>query len=195
MPKRVPKSYQLSLLDSHPQHLRGLGLIAAAHAALEDAMCELLSVLIGNPQKAIAIFHTLGSHKARADILRSVVLECVADATAKEEITTLLAKASAKAGLRNDIMHSLWLADPKSGKVAQSLKRPATKNPSVIVHRRAEELVELAIELAEIGHQLRVVAYRRFETYYLAQALLAEPTPRSPPGRRKAKAQGQGGPK
>jgi hypothetical protein len=181
MPQRLRRSYHVSVLISHPEHLKGLGLIAAAHAALEDAMCELLGMLIGKSKAASAIFHSLGNHKARSDILRGVVSECVTDATTRSEILSLLDKAVGKARLRNGIMHSLWLVDSENGKVVQSLKRPATKNSSVIVNRRADELVELAIDMLEIGSQLREVAYRSWPQHYLVRAVVETPAPQSPP--------------
>jgi len=85
--------------------------------------------ILGNINHADVIMHSLGSSKARADILRALATECVENETARANLLDAIEKVRAVAGERNDMIHGLWGVRTSDNAAILHLRKPATRVP------------------------------------------------------------------
>ena len=158
----------LKRLDNHPDHLSKIGLIITDFAALEGRMCLLFWELLGEPNRANAVFWSLGSSKARSDVIRGVANELLGldptKAKLLQELSRLVERFRSVATKRNDIAHAQW-GEPSHGGADPfySIDRPATKNAVFQKTMSVAALQEIADEIfqrdLEVGLFTMVLEY------------------------------------
>jgi hypothetical protein len=134
-----------TILREFPEHLQGLGLIAAEWAGLENRMATTFGAILDNPDAGEATLLSLGSFTAKADVIK----RCVPNGTAKDALLAALTKARKCGEKRNDLLHNLWVL--QTGELQQPwqwLRKPAAAKPFETLHRTAKELEDHATKIA-----------------------------------------------
>lgn len=125
---------ELKRIDGYPDHRSKIGLVITDFASLEQRLCLTLWELIGDPSRADAVFWSLGSAKARCDVVRGVANEVLVGTDTmhrlKLELVVCVKLFLTAAGKRNDLAHGQW-GVPTTGGTDPfvSIKRPATRSP------------------------------------------------------------------
>lgn len=128
----LPQPYGLETIypvDENPEFTQMLGRLTARWAAVEDEMATSLGHLLnGQRNAAITILYTIGSFKARSDIVRSMVLNHMPNGPEKKEILNIMEKLSDLSKHRNKLIHGQYVG-VKSGLVRITIA-PGTKTPT-----------------------------------------------------------------
>jgi len=147
----------LESIEHYPEHLRLIGLIITETARAEGTLALTFWALVDDPSRADAVFWTLGSAKARTDVVRGVAMETLTgDGTPqliRSEVLSSIDDFRNAASRRNDIAHGQWGTPAQKGaNPFLSIKRPATKNP---IFEKVYSTQDLEAVLSEIRNAER----------------------------------------
>ena len=116
-------------------------------------MSLALGMILGNHHHADVIMNSLGSSKARVDVLRALATECVKDDVSREKLLYALERVRAVAGERNDMIHGLWSIRSSDAATMLSVRKPATKVPlkfEKVPASRVDDLVRRVSEIEQL---------------------------------------------
>jgi hypothetical protein len=151
----------LQRIDCYPDHLRAIGLIITDFGSLEGRLCLLLWELLDDPDRGSAVFWSLGSSKARCDVVRGVAGQILIGdewLPLRAEINRVVSKVRKAAEKRNDIAHAQWgVPSQKSENPFMTIERPAAKDHLFQRRWTVAELEAVADEIAEAEKQVNNV--------------------------------------
>ena len=154
----VPDDHHLAAIEAHPDILQVIGEIAVRWSMVELYLTVTLSALVGDHQAADTILNSLGSFKARCDVVRNSVTELMADGDVKEELLWLLSKIQDAHKARNDTIHAMWGIDPLTEKASRYVRRPGTKTPFRMEHVNKATLKEHSNRVASLVGRLSEIS-------------------------------------
>jgi hypothetical protein len=158
--KDRPPTYQ-SPLERYPEYIQALGMISVELAILEWALARLLGALFRIPPSwAEAVYFASNSTIPRVNMLkRAVAAVCPSkDDEMRKDLDKFLGGCIAAMGKRHDKLHSAWLVDPATSKVAASglpIRAPQFVNINELrdiiesLRRNATEAIQLASDVSE----------------------------------------------
>lgn len=154
------ESVMIATFDSHPDYLRAIGLITTEWARLEAGVALALAVLLGgNIGHGEAIVYSLGSFKAKCDVVRSVARTFPEDHELRGRVLPFLERAHQLSLRRNDMTHAMWGVSSADHEPRRCLIRPATKNPDRVTPHPLSELEGLAAEIGAVADALQGLAF------------------------------------
>jgi len=136
--------------QQYPKEMMKLGCLTACWSVAEDALCQVLAILLSDKDKAEAAFYSSNNHKARSDMVRAVAARSSLDERAKEYLDFGLDTLAKAANARNELTHGLFHVEPYSGELLSVRRRPATKVPVITKSGILKNLGD-AITLCELA--------------------------------------------
>lgn len=132
---------RISMIEYHPKIAQLVGEITGRWALVESQLVAVTAAIINkNYHAADVIIYSLGSFKARIDIVRNLVQELVPSGPEKEELVWLLGKIQDAAKERNGFVHALWSLDTITMKLSRTVRRPGSKDPQHALPVNEKEL-------------------------------------------------------
>jgi hypothetical protein len=114
-------------LWDHPEVAQAIGIVTGEWSALEYTLCMMLGKLLGNQDElAESIYFSLGSHKARHDLIAAAILSVMAEEE-REHLLNVLDEVTKLANRRNALAHDQWGLTNKN-KLVRISKQPRAKN-------------------------------------------------------------------
>jgi hypothetical protein len=124
------------------------GCLTAYWSLADDALCQILAVLLGDKAKAEAALYSTINHKARQDLVMVVGTHSNLDERAMDYLKFSLKTLGDAADARNRLIPGLFKVELYSGELVSVHRRPATKVPTITRGNILKQLTD-AIALCE----------------------------------------------
>lgn len=110
---------------------------------------------------AKAIIYSLGSFKAKCDVLRAVTMTLPEDDRRRRRIIPLIDEAQKLSGRRNDVLHGLWTITDEDQKPWLIVEKPANKIKTQAFKKDLKELEDLAEAICLLSYKFIGTSFRR----------------------------------
>ena len=143
-------------LDTNPEIAAALGRFVGHFAMVEQCLIGILGRLLGvNQPRAQIVYAKFISLTTKLGLMQELAEHFVADGTLKDELVSLLAKATKLNKRRNTYIHSAWAA----GNNASSLARlnADRRAPEIVTAARIQQDVD---EVAELSARFQDFQFR-----------------------------------
>jgi hypothetical protein len=162
---------RVSMIE-HDTKLAGLiGEMTGRWALIEQQLVAVTAAIISNYHAADVIIYSLGSFKARIDVVRNLSQELVPEGPEKDELLWLLSKIQKASEQRNGFVHALWLLEPISKKLSRTVRRPGSKSPQFSLDvdfgelkRHSNKIAQYMARLSELTHPMPQLLRKRAQS-------------------------------
>lgn len=159
-----------SALESHPEHVKAIGMISIENVNMDLALSWLLGAMLGlSGEVSQAIYMTAKQNQTRLDIFRNIMRAHLQPAYVKDvpdEIAETLAicedfyrRATALSNKRHSIMHDLWGSNEHDAVIRAKLPIKDFVNSAILtpldeLKALIKSTRDLITEIQKLSHKL-----------------------------------------